>query len=96
MHVRNCNSSRACEVYVRMRLATRVPKQAARRWQSQSGELPHANNEGPGLDGPGAPPAVGPMRSQIAGSGVHAAYSAGGNRDLITPGYAPAGTMITR
>ena len=76
MHMHNCNSSRTCEVYVRMRLAACAPKQAARRWLGQSGEFPHANNDGPGLDGPGAPPAVGPMRSQIAGSGVHAACSA--------------------
>ena len=76
MHMRNCISSRACEVYVRMRLAARVPEQAARRWLGQSGDFPHANNDGPGLDGPGTPPAVGPMRSQIAASGVHAACSA--------------------
>ena len=73
MHMYNCNSRRACEVYVRMRLAARAPTQAARRWLGQSGELPHAHNKGPGFDGPGAPPAVGPMLSQIAGSGVHAA-----------------------
>jgi hypothetical protein len=74
----NCNSSRACGMYVRMRLAACAPKQAARRWLGQSGEFPHANNDGPGLglDGPGAPPAAGPMRSQIAGSRVHAACSA--------------------
>ena len=70
MHMRNCISSRACEVYVRMRLAARVPEQAARRWLGQSGDFPHANNDGPGLDGPGTRPAVGPMRSQIAASGL--------------------------
>ena len=62
MHMRNCISGRACEVYVRMRLAN-------------PGNL-HANHDGPGFDGPGAPPAAGPTRSQIAGSGVHAACSA--------------------
>ena len=78
MHMRSCITSRACacEVHVRMRLAARVPEQAARRWLGQSGDFPHANNDGPGLGGPGAPPAVGPMRSRIAGSGVHAACSA--------------------
>ena len=35
--MRNCNSGRECGVHVRMRLAARVPKQAARRWLGQSG-----------------------------------------------------------
>ena len=76
MHMQNCISSRACEVYVHMRLAARVPEQPARRWLDQSGGFLHANNDGPGLDRPGSPPAVGPMRSQITASGVHAACSA--------------------
>ena len=74
--MRKCNTSRACGVYVRMRLAARKPPQAARRRLGQPGAFAHANNAGPGLDGPGAPPAVGPMHSQIAGSGVHASCSA--------------------
>ena len=67
---------RGVRLCVHMRLAARVPKQAARRRLGQPGEFPYANNDGPGLDRPGTLPAVGPMRSQIAGSGVHAACSA--------------------
>ena len=46
--MRKCNTSRACGVYVRMRLAARKPPRAARRRLGQPGEFAHANNAGPG------------------------------------------------
>ena len=72
----NCNTIRACEMYVHMRWTARGSTQAARRRLGQPGVFAHANNESPDPHGPRSPPAVGPVGSQIAGSGVHTACSA--------------------
>ena len=52
--MRKCNTSHACGVYVRMRLAA----------LGQPGEFAHVNNAGPGPGGPRTPPAVGPMAAR--------------------------------
>ena len=62
--MRKCNTSRACGVYVRMRLAARKPPQAARRRLGQPGEFAHANNAGPGPGDPRTLPAAGPMAAR--------------------------------